>query len=230
MKKKTILTSILMLVLAVCLNSIPASAFDVPIYEENFEGSSGWSAENGVWEVGVPSSGPGESHDGIQCAGTVLGGDYYNDTDSRLIVPYQFPWEQGIELPNVVGDEELHLRFWQWFNYYPYNWSDSQDWGQVEISTYDEASGWSAWQSLGTHTQDYGGYWSQKSVDLTAYAGQKVRIAFNHISDEQESKPRFSGILAQFVGERYASMLPQDSDNLIPFVLRSQYQYPFPEA
>lgn len=34
-----------------------------------------WTAEQGVWEVGVPTSGPGAAHSGSNCVATVLGGE-----------------------------------------------------------------------------------------------------------------------------------------------------------
>lgn len=110
MKKKLILPCILMLIFTVCLKIIPLYAFDLPIYEETFEGSFNWSADNGVWEIGIPTSEPGGSHGGVKCVGTILDSDYSPYTDSRLIGPYISPWEQGIELPEIIANEELHLR------------------------------------------------------------------------------------------------------------------------
>lgn len=58
------------------------------IYEYNFESGWGnWYSDNGVWEIGVPQSGPNESHGGTQCAATVLSGDAPKNTNSRLISP-----------------------------------------------------------------------------------------------------------------------------------------------
>ncbi|BBO84834.1 hypothetical protein DSCO28_54000 [Desulfosarcina ovata subsp. sediminis] len=153
------------------------------IFAEGFETFSGdWEIDNGIWQIGISTLDPGGTHGGDRCAGTVLDGNYPNYTDSRLISP-------TITLPTVSGSEEIHLRFWQWFSYYPYNWSDSQDYGQVQISTYDEATGWSAWSAVNASDfiEDYSYEgWSLKSLELTAYAGQKVRIAFYHTSDEQD--------------------------------------------
>ena len=181
MKKKTILSCILMLVFAVCLKIIPVCAFDFPIYEETFEGSSNWSADNGVWEIGVPTSGPGAAHEGMKCAGTILSANYPGYTDSRLIGPYISPWEQGIELRELTGNEELHLRFWNWFNY------SSYDSGQVQISVQDDATGeWGAWVNEGGAVSSYSGGWSLKDVDLTDYAGQTIRIGFLHVADRNQ--------------------------------------------
>lgn len=79
------------------------------VFSDNFEGGIGnWSADNGVWEVGTPTSGPNGCHQGEQCAATVLGGDYPSDTSSRLISP-------AIVLPTVTTKQDIQLRFWSWY-------------------------------------------------------------------------------------------------------------------
>ena len=140
----------------------------VPGFSGDFESGWGdWSADRGVWEVGTPTVGPTECHGGAQCAGTILGGDYPGDTDSRLISP-------SITLPVVTEDEEIHLRFWQWFSY------SVNDAGYVQISVYDEGTQtWSAWADRDS-VSGVSSIWSPKDVDLTDYAGEKVRIAFYH--------------------------------------------------
>jgi len=96
------------------------------VFEEGFEsGQDGWSISNGVWEVGE-----GSCYSGSQCAGTVLAGNYPPNDDSRLISPL-------IDIPFVGANEELHLRFQQWFSY------AGGDYGQVQISVQDELTG--AW-------------------------------------------------------------------------------------
>ena len=179
MKKRIILSCVLMLLFTVCLRSNPVLAWDFPIFEENFEGETACSADNGVWEVGVPTSGLGAAHGGTQCAGTILDGNYPAYTDSRLIMPYIFPWAQGVELPTITENEKLHLRFWSWFNY------SNNDYGQVQISVKEDATGdWGAWENIGSALGRYdSGGWSVKDVELTRYAGQTVRIGFLHVAD-----------------------------------------------
>lgn len=81
------------------------------VFSENWESGPGnWDVSNGVGQVGAPTAGPGGAHGGSQCAGTVLDGNYPNNTDSRLISP-------SIRLSQVSGDEEIHLRFWHWFSF-----------------------------------------------------------------------------------------------------------------
>jgi len=99
------------------------------IFEYDFEeGWGDWYTDNGVWEIGSATAGPGASHGGDQCAGTVLSGDYPEYTDSRLISP-------SITLSSVSGDEELSIRFWHWFSYATYGY------GYTQISTYESTSG-----------------------------------------------------------------------------------------
>ena len=57
-----------------------------PEFSGDFEtGWDDWSADRGVWQVGIPTAGPGGCYEGSQCAGTVLDGNYPNATDSRFI-------------------------------------------------------------------------------------------------------------------------------------------------
>jgi len=127
-----------------------------------------WSADGGVWQVGVPTAGPSTAYDGVKVAGTVLGGNYADYTDSRLISP-------AVNLP--PGGEPLMLYFQQWFDY-QYNEA-----GDVQISAWS-GTDWGSWQTL-TRTASYGSSngWSRTMVDLSAYANQTVRVAFYHQAD-----------------------------------------------
>jgi hypothetical protein len=102
------------------------------VFTENWEGGQcDWDVSNGVWEIGTPTAGPSSCNTvsgGTQCAGTVLGGNYPVNTDSRLITPSFSPF---IQLHDVSGMEEIHLRYWQWFSY------AGGDWGVVQVSVFD---------------------------------------------------------------------------------------------
>src|SRR5437870_5570459 len=57
-------------------------------WQEGFEGiPSGWSIEGStnVWQIGVPTSGPGIAHSGTNVAATRLSGAYPDNVDSRLV-------------------------------------------------------------------------------------------------------------------------------------------------
>jgi hypothetical protein len=75
---------------------------------ENFEGGLGdWVVNNGSWQVGKPTSGPNAAYSGTNCAGTVMGGNYPENADTRLISP---PFT--IPLSNSPA-----LHFWQWYQF-----------------------------------------------------------------------------------------------------------------
>ncbi len=154
-----------------------AGAFPVAatvIFSDDFEtGQGDWNIENGIWEIGTPTSGPNGCHGGANCAGTVLSGNYPDCTDSRLISP-------PITLPAVTGHEEIQLRFWHWFYYQP----GGADWGVVQISAYNpDTLKWSGWADISGAIWEIGAVWSLRNVDLTAYAGKRVKIAFAHVAD-----------------------------------------------
>ena len=135
-------------------------------------GWDGWSVSNGVWEIGAPTTGPGSAHSGSSVAGTILGGNYPRNTDSRLISPQ-------INLPEAASGEEIVLRFWQWFSYRSGSYDNDE--GHIHIQTYDDATGeWSDWTDLGRFAYLSSSVWSPAQVDLTSYSGQVVRIAFYH--------------------------------------------------
>ncbi len=150
------------------------SAFNVNagvVFFEDFESGWGnWSADNGIWEVGTPTEGPDDCYNGSKCSGTVLDGEYPRDTNSRLISP-------SIILPEISGNQEIHLTFWHSFFY-----------GQVagrhiQVSIYDNQSGqWSDWETIDESGPGSSPIWSFKSVDLSSYGGEKVKIAFYHIN------------------------------------------------
>ena len=142
------------------------------VYSEDFEAGQGnWFTDNGVWQVGTPTYGTSTCSSGDSCAGTELAGNYPAFTDSRLISPI-------IVLPAAGIGEEIHLRFMNWFYY------NTSDYGQVQVQVYDSATTtWGAWESVGAAVSDHYSEWSLKDVDLTAYTGEIIRIAFFHYAD-----------------------------------------------
>jgi hypothetical protein len=142
----------------------------------DFEAGWGqWSADNGVWEVGAPTAGPGACHNGGSCVGTILAGNYPAwGTDSALFSP-------EIQLPPITGYEEILLRFWEWHEYAV---SDDDDSGQVQISIWDpDTLSWSAWTAMGEPVRGSSAAWTLKEIDLTAFANRKVKLAFRHINN-----------------------------------------------
>ena len=140
----------------------------VPAFTGSFEsGWDDWGTENGIWQVGTPTAGPSACNTGTQCAGTNLAGDYSPDTDGILK-------SASVTMPDVTGFEQIHLRFQHWFSYL------GGDSGQVQVQVWNAAtSTWGPWMNEGVAVVNASG-WSVKDVDLTAYAGELVRIGFFH--------------------------------------------------
>ncbi len=139
-------------------------------WSEGFEGrfvEDDWYAENGIWELGTPTTGPGGAFSGRHAYGTVMDGNYPHVPDSRLIGP-------PINLPEVATGEELLLRFRQWFSY------QASDGGDVQIQVFDPlATVWGGWTNL-VQVRSWIPDWHHARVDLSTYAGQRVRLAFSH--------------------------------------------------
>ena len=164
--------------IAIFLVAIPAANAEVVVFSEDFEGGipPDWSIDNGVWEICMPEEGdpgPQEAHGGYFCAATVCKDNYPRYTDSRLISP-------SFWLDTVTGDEELHLCFWHWFSY------SGGDYGYVQISEFNETTeDWSPWEYISSAIgYSASAVWSPKSIDISEYAGKKVRIAFYHQDDD----------------------------------------------
>src|SRR6185503_2519173 len=95
---------------------------------------------------------------------TVLAGDYTEGVRSHLVSP-------AFLVP--PASQNPRLRFWHWFNF------NDSDFGQVQIRIND-----GAWTNLGpAYAGSGGGVWTYESIDLNAYAGQNVQLAFYFQSD-----------------------------------------------
>src|SRR5437667_6293 len=139
------------------------------LWSENFEtNGTGWYGDKSVWQVGSPTIGPPtnssgfRTHSGTNCATTGLTANYPVGANSRLIRIASFPVPAASQYPR--------LRFWHWYSFAACN---DSDYGVVEIQV-----GTNAWQEVSPHYSENGGDWTDASVDLSAYAGQKVRLAF----------------------------------------------------
>ena len=139
---------------------------------ENFEsGWDGWHADNGVWEVGTPTAGPGGAHSGTTCIGTVLDGTFPAYVPSRVTTPsIRLP---GIPNPNPEN-EKLWLQFWTWADYLS-NYAD------VELNYQLPDGTWYGWCDLDTgYGFSYPDWSPVRDLDLSYYAGKTVRIGFRH--------------------------------------------------
>jgi len=125
-----------------------------------------WAADYSIWQVGLPTYGPStnalgrRAYAGTNCLATVLDGNYTDDRSSRIASP-------AFVMPS--SGQHPHLRFWHWWSF------ANADWGQVQIST-DDGLSWNPLSS--TYTGTGGTPWTRPDFDLSAYAGQLVRIGF----------------------------------------------------
>lgn len=148
-------------------SACPGGAF----FCEDFESGPGpWFPDNGVWEIGEATAGPESCFGGSGCAGTVLAGDHPRGRASRLI-------SGVIVLPGASGDEELHLRFWNWFAFGNDGFGRSTT-AEVQISVLQADGTFGSWVTVTDSVVGQSAVWSIKDADLSAYAGETVRIGF----------------------------------------------------
>ena len=151
---------------------------DPEVYFDDFENGDGiWFADNGVWQIGIPSSGPGSASSGEVLAATVLDGNYPT-TSSRLISP-------PIDLPVIDVGKDIFLRFQHWFAFGA-NWHHApgspyrrwrEDSGIVQIREKTTPGQWTEWTTLKSYSGSSKVY-SNTLVDLSGYAGKEVQIGF----------------------------------------------------
>jgi hypothetical protein len=130
-------------------------------FPETWENGLGnWSVDQGSWEVGEPSSGPGAAFNSLQCAGTVLDGNTSRPVKTRLISP-TFLVPDSIDNPR--------LTFWHWF------FTSCNDYGLVQV----RILGTNNWVDLASKFAfTSGGVWSVMSLSLKNFNGKVVQIAF----------------------------------------------------
>ncbi|QUL99261.1 MAG: S8 family serine peptidase [Candidatus Fermentithermobacillus carboniphilus] len=147
----------------------------VTVFEDNFEtGAPGWThgGTGDCWQLGMPTSGPGNAHSGANLWATNLAGNYGNNMDGWLMSPQ-------ISLPEGFGG--YVVTFWHW-----YEIETGYDKGFVEISRDG-----TTWTTLGQYSHSTNGKaWSQATYDLDAatYGGQTVYIRFRLKSDSSVVK------------------------------------------
>ncbi len=143
------------------VNEVPVDAFYSFDFETDVGGGLGdWYVDNSISESGMPSSGPNDCFAGTQCVATNLAGNYADNNESNLISP-------RIQLPTVAADEEIHLRFRHWASF------GSYDVGRTRIRIVPAV----AWDNLVSYTHS-SGEWTYPIVDISAYAGKNIEIAF----------------------------------------------------
>jgi hypothetical protein len=146
------------------------------VWSENFDDGNGnnrWYADAGVWQMGSPTIGPATNscgygaHSCPYCATTGLTVDYPTTMNSRLISLGTFTVPAAKEWPR--------LQFWHWYSFACAGCGC--DYGVVEIST----SKTGPWQPVSPQYTEFSTDWTCASVDLSAFAGQTVYLAFHAV-------------------------------------------------
>jgi len=170
---KTIIRNVALLGLSTaCLVANPCHAQTV-VWSENFDSGNPynrWYADNGLWQIGSPTYGPPmangcRAHSCPNCATTGLTTNYPSGTDSRLIS------RPSLQITIPPSNQFPRLRFWHWYNF-------SSSHGKVEVMGTN-----GTWYAVSPSYTGFSGDWTYTSVDLSAFAGQMVQIAFHLIPD-----------------------------------------------
>lgn len=161
------------------------------VYDTSFEGAcpAGWTL-TGDWECGTPANvGPASAYDGVQCLGTRLGALY----DSLQTWTGATATSPDLTLPGAYAFR-VTFRLWvdtEGGSYDGANLKISTDGGMtfVPLTTVTPAypltiGGEPAW---GGHQSSLG--WQAMEADLSAYAGQTVRLQFAFRSDSSGTYP-----------------------------------------
>lgn len=139
-----------------------------PIFQENFEtGSANWSS-SGLWQIGIPSSGPQSGYGSQRCAATNLSGNYEDYADYWLVSP-------SITIGNA---STVSLRFWEW-----YQTETNYDYGRVKISS----NGGVNWSEV--NVRNGSSDWRETIINLNSYRNSSIKIAFNFTADYSYNYP-----------------------------------------
>ncbi len=124
-------------------------------------GIGDWASERGAWEIGVPTSGPGSAYEGVNCAATVLSGNYTTSISSRLISPV-------FNVPATSENPVLRFQHWYSFAYH--------DYGKVQV----KVEGTSEWNDIadGYFNNTGGSVWTYTYFPISEYSNQSVQIGF----------------------------------------------------
>ncbi len=129
---------------------------------ERFDlGPGDWSVDQGTWEFGTAG--------GRGVLSTVLAGNYYAYSSSRAVSP-------AVDLPQTSQGEPLQLCYWESYAY------SALDSGTLQISVQDPLTKeWGPWIDLREITGSSAG-WNRACVDLSPFAGRRIRAGFLHSS------------------------------------------------
>src|ERR1035437_9289341 len=140
------------------------------LWSDGFEaGAANWTS-SGVWHVGPPTAGPPliagyRTHSGAYCAST-QNYPYYQDVTITCAKYLNGSGSGSLLIPPASVSPTL--TFWHWYNF-------ANALGYVEIN------GTNGWQQISPTYWNInsGGVWEQASLDLSAFAGQRVQLRFH---------------------------------------------------
>ncbi len=136
---------------------------------DGFENGWGeWSAYRGNFQVGTPQTGPGRAHSGSLCAGVLMNGVYPNYAATYLVSPATI-------VPPAVQNPKLN--FWQWYSIDSGGGDSAHCWDRGDYAAVYVVRTNGAWDLISPEYANSSG-WSQVSLPLATYAGQKVRFAY----------------------------------------------------
>ncbi|NEZ41083.1 S8 family serine peptidase [Paenibacillus alvei] len=136
-------------------------------YTQDFETSIdgfGFGDASGVWQWGVPTSGPKQAFSGSRVMATVLDGKYPNGTNSY------------VEMPVIDLTDKQHavLSFAHWYKLGDW-WNASYDRAEVFIGS--KKSNFQ-FERVKTYTMR-NTTWTTEYIDLSPYAGDQIYVVFN---------------------------------------------------
>ena len=179
---------------------------DIPLGKnlltEDFEdGGTKWtitpaSEENPCWEIGTPTTGPGEAHGGDNAAATILAGNYPDNCKDLL------HYKDSMKIPPAGVPE---ISFYAWVDivgngYSPFDYVEvlvkkESDLWETITGIYLSADTPSTLSALDNHrtkiTKELGTAYYKFTGDLSAYKGKNVEIGFRFVSDSSDNKEGF---------------------------------------
>jgi hypothetical protein len=141
---------------------------------------SGWTEviEYGQtqWEVGVPSSGPGSAHGGVQVLATKLAGNYGTDQ----AVGYRSP------IVDLTGVQAAILQFYHYYDF-EFEADTAFDWGELYLLN---ASGQNLLPAAALRFEGTSGGWRRVTLVLPPEAlGRPIRFEFKLFTDVMTGRP-----------------------------------------
>ncbi len=165
------------------------------IYESDFEANNGgldtirFGSNPNDWRWGTPTAAPGSAHGGTKCWGTILNGNYSNQSKSRLVLgPIYLP-ESSLPM----------MTWWQWYRFQAITSGSYHDGGNVKLwlsppSTSADSTILILDRAYDVNQSQYnfliayqtsfagnsfGNYWHEVNVDLSPWEGEEVYISWD---------------------------------------------------